>query len=320
MLVYQALLLGGYAFAHWLGRFDPRRQAWIQFAVLALAAVMLPIQLIDAPPPPDGNAYFWVPWLMLVSIGPLFLFLSAQAPLVQRWFAASSNADPYPLYAASNLGSFRTARLSLLAEPMLSVATQSRWWSWAMLLSFLLVGLTAMRLPRIGPSGGFWGVVEGGSAAADRDLVLLSAIPSGLMLSTTLHLKTDIVAMPLLWAIPLGLYLLSFSVAFATDRRPARWIGWFAPPLLVASAFGASTGLTGLAYWIAGLTLAALFAASVAIHSNLFDRRPPPSQLTAFYLAMSAGGVLGGIFCALAAPLLFDWTYEHPILLLVRHG
>src|SRR3954453_11323064 len=77
MLVYQTLLLGGYAFAHWLGRFDPRRQAWIQFGMLALAAVILPIQLIDAAPPPDGNPYFWVPWLLLVSIGPLFLFLSA---------------------------------------------------------------------------------------------------------------------------------------------------------------------------------------------------------------------------------------------------
>jgi hypothetical protein len=318
MLVYQALLLGGYAFAHWLGRFEPRRQAWIQFAVLALAAVMLPIQLIGATPPPDGNAYFWVPWLLLVSIGPLFLFLSAQAPLVQRWFAASSLDDPYPLYAASNLGSFSgLLAYPLLAEPMLSVVTQSELWSFGYIAIVVLVGLTALRLPRVGPSDRTIGTVE--SKPDKRQIaiwVLLSAVPSGLMLSTTLHLTTDIVAMPLLWAIPLGLYLLSFTIAFATDRRAARWIGWCAPPLLAASAFGAFTGLTGLAYWIAGLMLAALFSVSVAIHSDLFARRPPPSQLTAFYLAMSAGGVLGGIFCALMAPLLFDWTYEHPLLLL----
>jgi hypothetical protein len=316
MLVYQALLLGGYAFAHWLGRFEPRRQAWIQFAVLALAAVMLPIQLIGAIPPSDGNAYFWVPWLLLVSIGPLFLFLSAQAPLVQRWFAASSLEDPYPLYAASNLGSFSgLLAYPLLAEPMLSVVAQSELWSIGYLLIILLVGLTALRLPRAGPSDQT--TTEGKPDWRQIGIwVLLSAIPSGLMLSTTLYLTTDIVAMPLLWAIPLGFYLLSFSIAFATDRRAARWVGWCAPPLLVASTLGAFTGINGLEFWIAALMLAALFGVSVAIHSDLFGRRPPPSQLTIFYLAMSAGGVLGGIFCALLAPLMFDWTYEHPLLLL----
>ena len=319
MLVYQGLLLAGYAFAHWLSRFTPRRQAWVQAAVLALAAaLLLPIRLTDAVPPPDANAYFWVPWLLLVSIGPLFLFLSAQAPLVQRWYAASKAGDPYPLYSASNVGSFcGLLAYPLLAEPLLSVTEQSRWWSLGYVLLIGLVTLAAWRLPN----------AREADQLADRTeprpgrrriagWILLAAVPSGLMLSTTLYLTTDIVAMPLLWAIPLGLYLLSFTVAFAAERRAATWIGWTAPTLLVASALTTFSAKSGLVLWVAGLLLAALFAISVAVHSRLFDDRPGPQQLTLYYLALSAGGMLGGIFCALAAPMLFDWTYEHPLLLL----
>lgn len=319
MLVYQGLLLAGYAFAHWLGRFTPRRQAWIQAAMLTLAAVLLlPIRLTDAVPPPDANAYFWAPWLLLVSIGPLFLFLSAQAPLVQRWFAASRLGDPYPLYSASNIGSFcGLLAYPLVAEPLLSVTEQSRWWSLGYVLLIGLVVLAAWRLPDAG---------ETDQAAAETEprpgrrriasWILLAAVPSGLMLSSTLYLTTDIVAMPLLWAIPLGLYLLSFTVAFDSERRTARWIGWTAPTLLVASALATFGRQTGMAFWVAGLLLAALFAISVAIHARLFDDRPGPRHLTLYYLALSAGGMLGGVFCALAAPMLFDWTYEHPLLLL----
>lgn len=319
MLVYQGLLLAGYAFAHWLGRFTPRRQAWIQAAMLALAAgLLLPIRLTDAVPPPDANAYFWVPWLLLVSIGPLFLFLSAQAPLVQRWFAASKAGDPYPLYSASNVGSFcGLLAYPIVAEPLLSVSEQSRWWSLGYVLLIGLVALAAWRLPDAGQADQALADVEPRPGwRRITGWILLAAVPSGLMLSTTLYLTTDIVAMPLLWAIPLGLYLLSFSVAFATDRRPATWIGWTAPTLLIASALVTFSVKAVMAFWIAGLLLAALFAISVAVHARLFDDRPGPRQLTLYYLGLSAGGMLGGIFCALVAPLLFDWTYEHPLLLL----
>src|SRR6185369_15063491 len=106
MLVYQALLLAGYAYAHFIGRFAPRKQALIHLGLLGLAALTLPIALIDATPSADANSFLWVPWLLLVSIGPLFFAVSAQAPLLQRWYALSGCGDPYPLYAASNLGSF----------------------------------------------------------------------------------------------------------------------------------------------------------------------------------------------------------------------
>src|SRR3954452_25110026 len=106
MLVYQALLLAGYAYAHWLGRFAPRRQALINLLAFAAAASTLPIGLIALTPSATANPFLWVPALLLASIGPLFFVVSAQAPLIQRWYAITEGRDPYPLYAASNLGSF----------------------------------------------------------------------------------------------------------------------------------------------------------------------------------------------------------------------
>ncbi|MEQ7874164.1 fused MFS/spermidine synthase [Sphingomonas sp. ASV193] len=318
MLVYQVLLLGGYAFAHWLGRFSPRTQGFVQAGGLLLAALMLPLHLLDAVPPPNADAYLWVPWLLIMSIGPLLLFISAQAPLVQRWFALSGGGDPYPLYAASNLGSFAgLLSYPLLVEPLLTVTEQARYWSVGYLLLLVLVALTAARLPRVARADAR---PVADQAPLSRKIVarwiMLAAIPSGLMLSTTLHLTTDLVAMPLLWVGPLGLYLLSFSVAFAQNRLAARVLGAAAPLLLITASWTVFAGVSPWALSIAALSLLTMFALSVAIHAILFDERPDPSRLTAFYLAMSVGGVVGGLFCALAAPLLFDWAYEHPILML----
>jgi hypothetical protein len=135
------------------------------------------------------------------------------------------------------------------------------------------------------------------------------------MLSTTLHLTTDIVAMPLLWVVPLGLYLLSFSVAFASDRRAALSITRAAPFMLLITACSVFADATPAPLLIAATALASLFAVCVALHAALFERRPDPAHLTSFYLSTSAGGVMGGLFCALVAPLSFDWTYEHPLLI-----
>ena len=317
MLVYQTLLLGGYFYAHWLGRFSPRRQGLIHLGAFALAALTLPIALISATPPADANSFLWVPWLLLISVGPLFLVVSAQAPLMQRWYAVTSGGDPYPLYAASNFGSFLgLICYPLLVEPLLPVASQSLAWSIGYALLALLVVGCALRLPR----GDADAAVRPAAPPVPRRRLLtwvgLAAIPSGLMLSTTLHLTTDIVAMPLLWVLPLGLYLLSFSVAFASDRRASTLFVRIAPILLLIAACGVCADTTDFPWVIAAAALISLFAVSVALHSALFDRRPDPSQLTTFYLATSVGGALGGLFCALIAPMVFDWTYEHPLLLI----
>ncbi len=316
MLVYQALLLGGYAYAHWLGRFAVRRQAIVHIALLAVAALWLPVGLANIAPPSAGQEALWVPLFLAASIGPVFFAVAAQAPLMQRWFAADGNAaDPYALYAASNLGSF-SGLLSypLLVEPLMPLATQS--WSWA--VGYGLLALLVLLVARVRWSAG--GAVHAAPTSARPSAgrmvhwLLLAAVPSGLMLSTTTHLTTDIFAMPLLWVIPLGLYLLSFVFAFGNWPRTAETIRMVAPAfLLIAGGLSMLSHSNG-SLLVAGASLVMLFVVSTALHNHLYELRPETDRLTLFYLVMSAGGALGGLFAALFAPLLFDWVYEHPIL------
>ncbi|TSB05300.1 hypothetical protein FOM92_08050 [Sphingorhabdus contaminans] len=323
MLVYQALLLAGYAYAHRLSRASPRRQVIIHIALFAFAILWLPIGLADLHPPADGSPIFWVPWLLIASIGPLFFVVAAQAPLMQRWYSMSGNqGEPYALYAASNIGSFGgLIAYPILVEPFATI--QSQKWIWSGIYIALL-GLVCACAAMIWRNAG-------ASSAAPEDStdhlpigwrrrlywVVLAAVPSGLMLSTTSHLTTDLMAMPLIWVIPLGIYLLSFSVAFADNQKPAYWISRFAPVVLIISA--AFVFIVWGKAAIGGLTasLSLLFIVAVALHNEMYRTRPAPAQLTSFYLMMSVGGVLGGFFCAILAPLLFDWTWEHPILILM---
>ena len=319
MLVYQALLLGGYLYAHALGRLTLRRQAQLHLALLGVAALTLPISLFPLAPPAPGSEAWWVPLLLALTIGPVFLLVSAQAPLMQRWFAAAPGAgNPYPLYAASNLGSFAgLIAYPLLAEPLLPLRAQSRWWSAGYGLLLVLVAVAAWSRRVVADASAI--AAEARSPAPDwRRIALwlaLSAVPSGLMLSTTTHLTTDVFAMPLLWVIPLGLYLLSFTVAFS--ERALAWPFVMLAPLMVMLAGSLSmmpAGTATMSAALAGLVL--LFDVSVTLHARLYALRPEPDRLTLFYLVLSVGGVLGGLLCALIAPLLFDWTWEHPLLVL----
>ncbi len=335
MLVYQALLLAGYAWAHFIGRFNVRRQWQLHVGLLLLAVVLsvFPIGLRALAAPSDNQVLLFVPMLLLTSVGPLLLAISAQAPLMQRWFADSApGRDPYALYAASNLGSFGgLIAYPLLVEPNLSLATQS--WGWSALYIVLLAlvvfcGMTAAklvaargaapvaaapvatttspeRLPAARPS---WGRIA--------MWIALSAVPSGLMLSTTTHLTTDIMAMPLMWALPLGLYLLSFSIAFSERRFLSEVFTMLAPPMLLLTGglTMMSTGTGGMLIAVSSLQM--LFIVAVSLHARLYRLRPEPEHLTLFYLIMAIGGALGGVFCALIAPLVFDWVYEHPLLVI----
>ena len=323
MLVYQALLLAGYAYAHRLTQTSPRRQAIIHIALFAIAILWLPIGLANLQPPADGSPIFWVPWLLIASIGPLFFVVAAQAPLMQRWYSMSGNqGEPYALYAASNIGSFGgLLAYPILVEPFTTLQSQKWIWSGIYLALMGLVCICAIQLWRKAGTP-----VAPAETATDlahigwrRRIywIVLAAVPSGLMLSTTSHLTTDLMAMPLIWVIPLGIYLLSFSVAFADNQTPAYWIGRFAPIVLIISA--AFVFVVWGKAAIGGLTasLSLLFIVAVALHNEMYRTRPAPAQLTSFYLMMSVGGVIGGFFCAIVAPLLFDWTWEHPILILM---
>lgn len=316
MLVYQGLLLGGYAYAHLLGRFGSRTQVAIHLAVLFMAGLTLPLSLAARSPPDDAEPLLWVPWLLLISVGPLFFAISAQAPLLQRWLAIGGG-NPYPLYVASNLGSFcGLLAYPLLLEPLVGVAENSLWWSWgygAMMVLVAACGLPLLRQDHAPPAR------EAAPAIPLRTFVrwaLIAAVPSGLMLSTTLHLTTDVAPMPLLWVVPLGLYLISFSIAFAERRGVANFCTAAAPFALMLAASLLFVLEGDLLPLVVLFAILAMFLAACALHAQLYDQRPDPAGLTLFYLALSVGGVLGGLFCALIAPLLFDWTYEHPLLII----
>ena len=318
MLVYQALLLAGYAYAHWLGRVRPRAQAAIHLGVLTVAALWLPIGLVAMAPSADAQPALWVPWLLGLSIGPLFFAVSAQAPLIQRWFsAASGGGDPYALYAASNLGSFAgLIAYPLLVEPLMAVHGQSLLWSGGYLLLVVLVLACATRLPRTAAVDHVAATSAPPGARRVAHWIALALVPSGMMLATSTYITTDIVAMPLLWVIPLGLYLLSFSVAFANDRWLADLLTRIAPITILLFGGIIMGGYNERPFFSASIALILLFMISVALHTALYRKRPAPDRLTGFYLAMSAGGALGGVFAALVAPVVFDWTYEYPLLIL----
>ncbi|MGI4877005.1 MAG: spermidine synthase, partial [Janthinobacterium lividum] len=238
MLFYQAVLLGGYLYADALQRLTLRRQIAVHLTLFVLAGLTLPVAAATwLPDPGTTPPALWLLALLGISIGPVFLVVSAQAPLMQAWFAQSDDPTagaPFFLYAASNAGSLAALlAYPLLVEPAARLATQG--WAWSAGFAVLLVlvalaGWATLRRP-------------GGAIEARRGVVtgrqrlrwtLLALVPSGLLLSTTTHLTTDVMAMPLLWVIPLAAYLLSFVVAFGSGGpRATRIAVRAAPPLLL---------------------------------------------------------------------------------------
>ncbi len=320
MVVYQALLLAGYGYAHWLSKLEQRRQATIHLVFLALAALTLPITLADLPSASAGWEVLWVPLLLLLTVGPVFVVVSAQAPLMQRWYAADPSAGaPWALYAASNLGSFAgLLAYPLIAEPLLSLRAQTA--AWALGYAGLIVLVACAAWARWTAPRRVAAQEEGADERIGLQRILLwlalSAVPSGLLLSTTSHLTTDIFAMPLLWVIPLGLYLLSFSLAFSDNRMLADVVALITPPtVLFAGSYAMVSTASGTMTAALGALLL-LFDIAVSLHARLYDSRPGTARLTLFYLVMSAGGALGGACTALVAPVVFDWIWEHPILIL----
>ncbi len=328
MLFYQATLLLGYAYAHALQRLPFRVQASAHIAVLALAALTLPIAIADLGGAQTGDAAaLWLLKLLALSIGPIFFAVSAQAPLMQAWFARSpdpSAASPYFLYAASNAGSLLgLMAYPFLLEPFTALAAQQALWSAGYLL---LLGLAALCAFAVFRSGARPPAVAAASTTAHgarpvtwgRRLhwVMLAAVPSGLMISTTTHITTDVMAMPLLWVIPLGIYLVSFILVFSgRGATITRWAVLVAPAALLLSAMGMLVVDRAVTFY--GLaSLLTLAVVATALHGTLANDRPPAAKLTEYYLWMSAGGVIGGLFPTLIAPQIFDWVYEHPILLL----
>lgn len=324
MLFFQSALLAGYAYAHGIARcFRPGAQVALHLAILAAGFFFLPLSLPEGwSPPTEQTPILWLLGVLSVSVGLPFVALSATAPLLQSWFSRSGHgaaADPYFLYAASNLGSI----LALLAypfliEPALAVSRQRLAWSMLYVVLALLVALCAMRAGT-GPVAATVASEERRPRAATVvRWVLLAFAPSSLLLGVTSFITTDLASAPLFWVVPLALYLLSFVIVFA--RRPRlrhEWMVALQPFVLIplALAFGLGTTLE-LGTMIA-LHLLAFFVTALVCHGELARQRPSARHLTAFYLWMSVGGVLGGAFNAVLAPLLFPGIWEYPLAIVL---
>ncbi|HEX8720650.1 MAG TPA: fused MFS/spermidine synthase, partial [Pyrinomonadaceae bacterium] len=280
---------------------------------------------------PEGAGPVW--WLLktlLVTAGPPFFVLSASAPLLQRWFSrtrAPTASDPYYLYAASNAGSLAALLgFPLLLEPRLTLGQQGRAWGFAYgALALLVAACAAAALRRPvgaddGPARRPSTPLPAGRVGRRRLLrwVLLAFVPSSLVLGVTTYVTTDLVAVPLLWVIPLSLYLLSFVLVFARRRLVSRG---FAARLLPGSAVLVAmvylSGAVQPAWFLILFHLLFLFAASLVCHGQLADERPAPERLAEFYLCLAVGGVLGGLFNAVVAPLAFDTVVEYPLVILL---
>ncbi len=327
MVFFQSLLLAGYAYAHYLMRVRNRMiPVVVHLVLLVIALLTLPLSIAGGwgEPPTSGYA-FWLLGLFAVSIGLPFFALAANNPLLQAWFVRTGHPngpDPYFLYASSNIGSF-LALLSypVLLEPMFTLRTQNLIWTGGYSLLIVLIGTCGVLLLR-SPAMAAVDVLAEDTDAPPPPWILcarwifLAAVPSGLLIAVTAHISTDIAAAPLLWVLPLSLYLLTWVLVFQSrPLLPHKWM-LMAQPLAIAGVIVllAIGGEQNLLLTLGGHLLC-FFVIAMACHGELARTRPAARYLTGFYVALSFGGMVGGLFAGLIAPFTFSWIAEYPILL-----
>jgi spermidine synthase len=324
LLFFQLLLLAGYFYAHVLTRYvKPKMQLRVHLGLLAASLATLPIVPRDYwKPTGAGDPTLSILLLLAATIGLPYTLLSATSPLLQAWYVrAHRGALPYRLFALSNFGSF-LALLSypFVVEPRLTLSRQAAVWSIAYAVFALACAAAAWK-----SSAAPVPVENETETEADAPppgvgtrifWVALAACASTLLLATTSHLTQNVAPIPLLWVVPLSVYLLSFILCFESGRLYRRWIYM---PLLIASLWLFARGNNQfetnqdvINTLIPGLC-GALFVCCMVCHGELARRKPHPRYLTQFYLMVSMGGALGGLFVALAAPRLFHSYAEMPI-------
>jgi len=326
LLFFQLLLLAGYFYAHVLIRYlKPKMQFWVHGGLLAVSLLTLPIvPSARWKPTGYGDPTFGILVLLAATIGLPYMLLSATSPLLQAWYVrVKKGAIPYRLFALSNFGSF-LALLSypFVIEPRLALSRQAMIWSLGYAAFALACGIAALKSQAASPWGEEALAAESSGHAEPPTLgtkifwVALAACASTLLLATTSHLTQNVAPIPLLWVVPLSIYLLSFILCFESGRLYQRWIFM---PLLVFSLWLFTRGNTQfesnedvINKLIPGLC-AALFVCCMVCHGELAKRKPHPRYLTQFYLMVSVGGALGGLFVALIAPHVFHSYTELPI-------
>jgi spermidine synthase len=325
MVVFQGLLLGGYVYAHLLARYlGPGPAALAHVTLMGIATLALPIAIAHQfQTPPEQGVSLWVVGLFVASVGLPCFAISANAPLLQAWYARTNfegAANPYFLYRASNAGSF----LVLLAypfaiEPVFGLAQQSAYWSLGyVLLMTGIAGCGAFALLHRAPQAAVQVQAADTPAARHRFAwIALGFAPSGLLVAVTAHIATDVASAPFLWIVPLALYLLTFVFAF-TDKPVLPLKAMLALQPVTVAALVVLFLWAGKMSWAIALPchLIAFFVATMVCHTQLYGLRPAASDITAFYAWMSFGGVMGGLFAALLAPQLFNTVLEYPLLIL----
>lgn len=315
LVFFQAMLFAGYAGAYAAEQFLPAggRTALL----LALIALALAVPLAPERPGGEGLPVASILQLLMIHVGLPFLVLSTTSPLVQAWHArAFPEGSPYRLYALSNAGSLAALICyPVLFEPAWGLHAQALLWTWGFRVLALLYAAGAVaaartaRAPASQPASGDPGVSAGRRAL----WVILPAGASWMLLASTNRLCEDLAVVPFLWVLPLAVYLLTFIVSFDHPRwyRP----GWIAP-LAAALTFGAAalhvvqTITPALTVLRLGVTIGSLFSVGMLLHGELARQKPPPGRLTGYYLAISAGGAIGGLGVSLAAPLVFSTFFE----------
>lgn len=325
LLFFQIGLLGGYGYAHAIVHFlrkNRKAQVITHLALLALTFILLPITPADSLKPEGSaeNPAWGIVALLSLTVGAPYVLLSASGPLLQHWFGeAFPDKSPYRLYAISNLGSM----LGLLTypfvfEPLLAVSRQTVLWSFGFVAYALVAGVCAWT---------FLGRMEKRKELA-RDLskvarpglshialwIILPACGTMLLLSLTNQMCQDIAVVPFLWVLPLSLYLLTFVIAFDAPRHYRRWL-WI--PCTVG-AIGMVVYLMNQQFasgemhitWQIIIYISAIFFGCLLCHGEVVRLKPDPHYLTGFYLAISIGGALGGLFVSLVAPAAFSGYWE----------
>lgn len=329
MVFFQLVLLLGYGYAHWLAkRTQGTRQAWIHIALLAVSLAFLPMAPDAAWKPHGGdNPVAGILLLLFATVGLPYFLLSSTSPLVQSWFArAAPGASPYRLFALSNFASMLALLgYPFMVEPWLTNARQSTWWSVGYAGFVVLCGALAWRsrcLPALTVEGGQLAAVADEPPPRARSIALwltLAAVASATLLGVTNHLTQNISSIPLLWVVPLAVYLLTFILTFESSRwyRPSLYLGSLVWLLAVMAWFLADKRLQFELLWQIAVFSVGLFFVCMFCHGELAARRPGARHLTLFYLMVSLGGVIGGALVGIVAPVALPGYLELEIALVV---
>jgi uncharacterized MAPEG superfamily protein len=331
MIFFQAMLLLGYCYSHLLSKkIGLRAQVIVHLVISILPLVFLPIGFDEsAAPPSDAEPAYWLLWVLTLNVGLPFFALASVSPILQKWFSGLNHRlsdDPYFLYAASNAGSF-LALLSypLVCERLWTSQELSGLWRYGYLVSVVLIFLCSLvayqrraavsAVPRVALDGAAAGAGAPLSFRTALFWVFAAFVPSALMLAVTNHITTNVAAVPLLWVLPLCLYLLTFVMSFA--RKPPvslekvrRLLPFVVLPCMLLLFISIKLELL-----MVPVHLALFLVVALACHGELADKRPAKERLTDYYLLISLGGALGGIFVAIVSPMVFKTIVEYPVSL-----